>query len=376
MKTWKIFGLMALLLAGFSACSDDNTDEDGVPGGEEPGTPVDSTEVVVGDSLQPYLDIDAYRFYSVLRYVEPEYGRTLGNVTMSEADLAEFKRISDEWCAGLTTDREKAEEIWRQVSRHLSYGGADQGNPVDVWNSGLGNCYGYSNTYKAFCYVQEIPCIGGNGKVYSVNYKYGAGHSWSFAYFDGEWWLMDALWEAEWRAADLEKYGREWDESMGGSWQTLMTDVVLAEDETFVPANVKRITIGANISNLGEEPTNLDAGCANLNNFASNVEWFDVAEGNELYESYEGTIYREGREAPLHVPGAMKVLKLKPVSNTGKEFLRDLPNVEEIWFGEGTGQISSSAIENCPNLKKVYVPEGTQGVSDGMFGSNVEIVRY
>ena len=366
-----------------------------------------------------YAENDAHRFWEVLQHVSPEYGKILGNITISEADLEKFKRISDEWCAGLSTDKEKAEEICRQVAGHLTYGAeVAQDSPVLVWEAGVGNCYGYSNTYKTFCYVQGIPCIGGNGKVYSTAFTYGAGHSWTFAYFDGQWWLMDALWSKNIEASSVDNYGTNWDETGQNSWQTLTTDVVLAEDNTFkygyyhglsvygiqagagsevvipatcsvlgdvdvtsfmpeepLPSNVKRITIGANISNLGEEVTNLASGCAALRDFAPNVEWFEVAEGNRTYTAYKGIIYRGGYDAPLHIPGAMREVELRPADIVDKDFVMGSGSVETIRFAEGTGEIRPGAVSLCPNLKTVYVPEDTE-IASGAFESDVKIVRY
>ena len=266
------------------------------------------------------------------------------------------------------------------------------------------------------CHTQGIPCMGANGMVY--DWRGGLGHAWTFASYADAWHLVDALWRQMFLASDLEVYGKSYTSGMDGSWQTYLSDLVLAEDSDFeygynhglnifnvkagagekavipntcsvlgnvevasfvpqgpLPAGVKEITIGANVSYLGEEETNLSSGCAALRDFAPNVEWFDVAEGNRTYTSYEGIIYRGGHDAPLHIPGAMQDVVLRPVNSAGKDFILGNESIRTIRFAEGTASVSAGAVSNCPNLQKVYVPEDTN-VASGAFESNVEIVRY
>ena len=365
---------------------------------------------------------DAYRFWDVLQHVDPERATVLGTITtVSDEGYAMFQKLTNEWCADAKTDEEKVDIIFARVreggSEGISYAetGTDQ-SAEGVWKNKKGNCQGFSNLFKVLCHTQGIPCMGANGMVY--DWRGGLGHAWTFAYYADAWHLVDALWRQMFLASDLEVYGKSYTSGMDGSWQTYLSDLVLAEDSDFeygynhglnifnvkagagekavipntcsvlgnvevasfvpqgpLPAGVKEITIGANVSYLGEEETNLSSGCAALRDFAPNVEWFDVAEGNRTYTSYEGIIYRGGHDAPLHIPGAMQDVVLRPVNSAGKDFILGNESIRTIRFAEGTASVSAGAVSNCPNLQKVYVPEDTN-VASGAFESNVEIVRY
>lgn len=404
MKTWKLIGMMLLLAAGVVACNDETEEGTGGDGsGDTPEVPVDSVNVDTVPAI--VLENEAGKFWAVLQHVQPEYGKSLGTTVLSDIGWTSFKKIADDWCEGLT-DVEKIDTIFRMVSSTLQQGGMDQ-SPEVVWETGYGTCQGYSDVFKVFCLTQDIPCLGANGLLYNEKpYSYGAAHAWTYAYADGEWWLVDCLWGRKCKASELAKWAVDWDDERsewGISWQPQYVNVMLAEDDLFeynydrglniygikdgageeltvpdecavfenepivsfspyaaLPEEVKTIYLGENIAYLGEEETNFANGSSNLKTYATSLEWMDVEESNVLYSSYEGVIYREGYDGPLYVPGAMKVVKFRPVELAGSEFLTGNDIVEEVWFAEGTGEVKSSALIDCSNLQVVYVPEDTQ----------------
>ena len=403
MKTWKLFGMMLLLAAGIAACSDD--DEGGKLPPDEPGVPADS--VNVGDSTEVvFMDNDAYLLYSVFRHVKPEYGNGLGRTEISEAGYARFKEEADGWCAGLETEMEKANAVFEKVATSLTYGEpAGQGQTAEaVWESKQGNCQGYTNCLKVFLNTQGIPCIGANGFVYSKDYPYGAGHAWTYAYVDGEWWIMDALWYEKRRLSEVNTWGGTWGETdYYASWQPQHVDVVLGEDDNFkysfyyglsiygvkegageevtvpdasdefegeevrafrlweaMPDNVRTVRFGENIAYLGEEIIGEPNGSMPLKSYAAGVEYFEIAESNSVYSDYEGIIYKEGFVKPLHVSPALRIVRFRPEETVPSEYFAGADaQVEEIWFAEGTGEIQGGAIIDCQYLKTVYVPEAT-----------------
>ena len=146
MKTWKLFGLMLLLAAGFAACSDD---EDNVPGDGPGGNPADS--VAVGDTtvLPPItLDNNAGKFWEVLRQVQPEYGMAMGKTVISDAGFEAFREEADGWCQGLETDVEKMDTIFKMVHNSLRQQSVSDQSPEEVWKNKAGICQGFADVFK------------------------------------------------------------------------------------------------------------------------------------------------------------------------------------------------------------------------------------
>lgn len=416
MKMWKLFGLALLLAAGFAACSDDDDNTPEGPG----GNPADS--VAVGDTtaLPPItLDNNAGKFWKVLRQVRPEYGTAMGKTVISDAGFEAFREEADGWCQGMETDLEKMDTIFKMVHNSLRQESVSDQSPEEVWKNKAGICQGFADVFKVFCLTQGIPCIGVNGYIWNDYYSNGAAHAWTFAYAGGEWWMVDPMWGRKFKGADLNKWGVDWDaeeSETGISWQPDFVGVPLAEDEEFeysyykglsiysvkegansevtvpatcaeldggavtsfkleesLPAGVITLHLGADIAYLGEEETNLANGCPDLKSYGANLEWVDVAEGNEVYYSYEGVVYRNGYNGILYVPGTMKIIHVAPLEEIGQEFLYGNPVVEEIWFAEETKLIDNSALFENENLKAIYVHEDTE--CKASFGS-VTVTRY
>lgn len=296
----------------------------------------------------------AHRLVNVLQHLDAEdaknYGMQLGQTVLSDAGWEMFKGLADEWCAGLTTDLEKTQQIFGAMQRNLvQWGGGDQ-SPEQVWEEKGGICQGWADLLKVFLHTQGIPCFGANGQVYAEAYPYGAAHAWTFAFIDGEWYLADAMWGNLRPCSEVDAWGADWEDVQAGSiYQPQFINVVMAEDEQFrynfdrgvniygikpgagsevilpdvcgvlgdeevtsfnlseaVPDNVETIQLGVNISYLGEEMSNLDNGSPSLGTYATNVKRFVVPEGNRTYWSDdEGAIYLGIREEPLHVPGTI-----------------------------------------------------------------------
>ena len=416
MKMWKLFGLALLLAAGFAACSDDDDNTPEGPG----GNPADS--VAVGDTtaLPPItLDNNAGKFWKVLRQVRPEYGTAMGKTVISDAGFEAFREEADGWCQGMETDLEKMDTIFKMVHNSLRQESVSDQSPEEVWKNKAGICQGFADVFKVFCLTQGIPCIGVNGYIWNDYYSNGAAHAWTFAYAGGEWWMVDPMWGRKFKGADLNKWAADWDaeeSETGISWQPDFVGVPLAEDEAFeysyykglsvcsikdgagtevtlpatcaelgggtvasfklekdLPAGVTTLHLGAGIAYLGEEETNLANGCPDLKSYGKNLEWVDVAEGNEMYYSYEGVVYRNGHNGILYIPGAMKIIHVAPLEEIGQEFLYGNSVVEEIWFAEGTKSIDNSAIFENENLKAIYVHEDTE--CKASFGG-VTVTRY
>ncbi len=144
----------------------------------------------------------------------PEDG-VLMNVTAS-ADhseairlLNEVKALSDEICAGLTDDYDKARALAMWVSRNMYYDhdAAEKGVTDDVvtlkfvLENHRSVCFGWSNLYSALCQAQGIECYNASGSVVTGSRCFmqtkqsdERSHSWNMVVIDGRQIWVDTVW--------------------------------------------------------------------------------------------------------------------------------------------------------------------------------------
>lgn len=167
-----------------------------------------------GEKLQydyrgPYHD----RYLDILEHLdETLYERVDLNEQMrkawSETDpakytLAQSRHIitqSNQICAGLSSDYEKAKAIYGWVTENIAYDHLylrgdkmrSPTTPEEVLDSRLAICNGFSRLTQALLLAQNIPA------VYIAGYANGAygwdNHAWNLAYVGGRWIYMDPTW--------------------------------------------------------------------------------------------------------------------------------------------------------------------------------------
>ena len=115
---------------------------------------------------------------------------------------------SNQICAGLDSDYEKAEAIYNWVSENITYdydyfyGEKSETThfPEDVLDSRLAVCEGFSRLTQALLQAQRIPALQVVGMADGLGGWPEDGtsnHGWNLAYVDGRWIYMDTTWGDE-----------------------------------------------------------------------------------------------------------------------------------------------------------------------------------
>lgn len=330
------------------------------------------------------------RLWYILSKMNADDYKIRGTLNITDDQFNEIAAFTEKLVGNSAKDT--LTTIFEWVNKNLEYG--NEGiDPYEVFKGKKTNCQGYSNLMRTMCLSQDMPVIGINGWLGDQ------GHAWIYVYFNGKWWVCDALNNYIFSIEQTSKY-----ENL---LIPLMTDIPLFEKDGFVfnfneglniceikglresvvlpekmldmnvsgvvlekdlPASVSDLTLSRYTSKI----SHYDVG---LVNHAPNLENIRVAAGNKSFEAFEGVLYQLdfNNAYPYFIPGKMKVIKLKSIPNVGKGLIYNHQVVEEIYF-TGTKTIESYAVEYCPNLKNVYVPKGTD-IQEHAFPDSVKIIE-
>lgn len=115
----------------------------------------------------------------------------------------DVQALSDEVCAGLTTDRAKLRAIHEWIAENIYYdepGAGILGIPTaqKVLDVRRWVCSGYTSLFQAMAWAQKIPC------VYVLGPTTEGFHAWNAVMVDGEWLWVDATWDSH------SKYNIKW----------------------------------------------------------------------------------------------------------------------------------------------------------------------
>ena len=374
-------------ILSFVGCSDDNDDKF-KDDGKFKDDDKDSNVIINIDTTT-----EVGQLWYILSKMDANDYKTRGPLNITDVQFNEIATFTEELVENSTKDT--LTTIFEWVNKNVKYGheGVD---PYDVFQGAKTNCQGYANLMRTMCLSQDIPVIGINGWLGGDQPQ---GHAWIYVYFNGKWHVCDALNNFIFNIEETVKY-----ESLLIPW---MTDIPLFEEGDFVfdfneglniweikgtsksivlpetmldmnvssvvlekdlPVSVSELTLSRYISRISRDGTGLV-------DHAPNLENIKVAEGNKSFETFEGILYQLGSnsEYPYFIPGKMKIIKLKPISNVGKGLVYGHQHVEEIYF-TGTENIESYAVEDCPRLKNVYVPKGTK-IQEHAFPESTKIIE-
>lgn len=111
-----------------------------------------------------------------------------------------IRTVSEEICAGLSSDYEKLKAIYSWVAENITYdydyfyGKKSKLTylPEDVLDSRLTVCEGYSRLTQALIQAQGIPALCVSGSADGI--RGWEDHSWNLAYADGRWIYLDTTW--------------------------------------------------------------------------------------------------------------------------------------------------------------------------------------
>lgn len=313
---------------------------------------------------------------------------TLGRANITQEQYDEIQAFTKELVAGCTTQKDKYLKCYDWVRLNVKYEYSDN-DPYPVFKNKKGICQGYANLLFIMLHSIDVPAFVCNGNV-NV-YPYG-GHAWNYVNCDGKWFVSDPTNSGSWDIAATASYSHLFPSSFdvvlskdNGVWINyneyhLSVCAVESSDDIFIvpfsamgyqitsfnptiplPANIKQINIGKNITSIGENYVGLSYN-------APNVEYIEVDPENATFASYLGVVYRkDGDDFQLtYIPGAMKCVELMPMETMYKNTVYRHDGVEVLIVAPGTKKIEAWGVENCPNLKIAYVPEDTR-IDDNAF---------
>ncbi len=384
----KKYLLPTLVFAVFCGCSSDNELVEIEQQVETTGTA--SGQVLHRDIVFPE-EVDAVALPSdaasalsrLVLAMDVDKARTMGETAdiCTNEEFAEIKAFVDANLVG-ATDTETFNKIFDWIRANILVPGDKETaylRPYEVFTYKKCVCQGYANLLKTMLLTQDIPCFIANGMVP------GGGHAWNYAYYGGEWWVVDPTWGRPYiyKMTETGSYsGRE----------PQRVDIDFYEDDSFVfgfknnqlCVNIVKETapstlvlpreaggfvltcfdpdqpIPMHVSVLGI-PKNITTLCqytSTLREYTPGVEEIYVEDGHKEFTSYKGIVYLNGD--PYFFPAKIKKVELKKKRVMDKGSIYDLPEVVEIVIPEGVSTVKAYAIENCPKLKYVYLPEKTR----------------
>ncbi len=120
------------------------------------------------------------------------------------AQSERIARLSNEICAGISGDYEKAHAIYRWVAGNIAYDyeyfyGRKEAlatAPEEVLDAGMTVCTGYARLTQALLQAQGIPALHIRGiSTNGLTDKNGSsGHAWNMAFAEGRWVILDSTW--------------------------------------------------------------------------------------------------------------------------------------------------------------------------------------
>ena len=410
MKKLLLFTLIAAVLS-LTAC---NNDESLFMGPEAPQMPdFETTRAAFPEddgskvlSAAPQVNVKDLLTGISVDYIK-EMTDTLGRVEITPEQYAEIQAFAQELTAGFTTNKAKYDACYRWITLNIQYayeypsGGSVDNNPYPVFKKKYAVCQGYANLLFIMMHSLKIPAFVCNGIV-NLPSVFG-GHAWNYVYCDDKWYVSDPTNGGQWSIDATSSYSHLQPSSLdvvlskdNGVWVNLneyQLNVCYVEksDYCFVvpfsangyqitsfnpsmqlPANIKQVNIGKNITSLGEN-------YLGLAHNAPNLEYVEVDPENTSFAGYLGTVYRKnGGELNLRfIPSGMKCVELMPMETIYKNTVYDHPNVEVLIVAPGTGKIESWGIEKCPNLKIAYIPADVE-LSENSFADvhpDFQIIR-
>ncbi|MDY5814585.1 MAG: transglutaminase-like domain-containing protein [Bacteroides sp.] len=349
------------------------------------------------------LDKDgAQAWYTLMKKVKPEIANPLVDVEITPQEYDELKAFADKLAQGLSGQKEVFKHFVAWTKNHIKHENSDN-RPYAVWKSRKGVCQGFSGLLKILCHTQNIPALVVNGEMYSKN-KFVGGHAWSCAFVDGVWMVADPTNTTT--VFEMKPNGQYEDRLVP---QFMMSPVF--EDESFVYAyqnstlcvrqiknptatmTIPESAMGLYIGSLAfETPVSetitqlhlskyiqtLGDNASGVNDRIQNLEKITIDPENKELEAIDNVVYLKNSSQPYFVPNKLKLIKLKAVETTDKNWLSNLPHVEEVYFHPQTKNIEAYTIENCRSLKKIHIPS-TAKIADNAFvnnGTSTQIIKF
>lgn len=186
--------------------------------------PISADEMTLGEyyanmnwtPLQTVIDINSQKINEINNYSSEfviEYVSDNKNYNDVVTTLDEVQRLSDEICAGITTEYEKAKAIAYYVSSNIAYDFDAAHNSVtfdviclkNVLERHRTTCAGFSNLFSALCQAQGLYCVNIRGASPEGDINYTnldredapTNHEWTAVVTEGYWRFVDCTWASQ-----------------------------------------------------------------------------------------------------------------------------------------------------------------------------------
>lgn len=337
----------------------------------------------------------------LLEKVDPQDCIVLYDTKIKDDEFQEIKEFTDDLVKGETDQVKIMDKIFFWVADNIDYvwQGYVDNDPYPVFKNRKAICQGYANLYKVMLLTQNIPVISINGLANIGGHM--SGHAWNYSYANGDWFMADPTNRRIDMAVNISGYDSD--------YQPLSAELVLFENDNYIfefsnghlniasvkqgsekltlpysaggfvvtsfnpekdmPAEIKEVYIGKNISSIGTD------GSIGLKQYGKSVEMVYIDSANPELESINGVVYLKKGDTvtPYFIPYGMTRIEFKPNQVYGKGLVYGHENLEEMYFPDGVEKIEDYAVEACPKLKYVSIPEKAEVSENAFYGMSQEI---
>lgn len=130
----------------------------------------------------------------------PQLGLSLDYGTPS--DRAKLKQAAKEITSGVQKTEQKIKALYDWIDKNIIYDTQSMASPAEVYNSRHGDCLGIAVLLCEFLRMENIPAVFSDGMrgdmvrvVSEDTMKNEVGHAWVYVYLNGQWQLLDPLFD-------------------------------------------------------------------------------------------------------------------------------------------------------------------------------------
>ena len=305
------------------------------------------------------------------------------DIIITQPQFEEIGAKAREVTDGITDDFQKVVAIEDFVNRHITYSTnvADQ-NAYTAFTEKKGICQAYSNLTKAMLSYLGIPCVLVNGD------SSGGGHAWNMAYTENEGWIfVDSTYSWDIVSTDVAEFSKSHQPYYCDSIQEKEGDYIftyfngvavrdyLGNDTTLdIPdkfRDVSTTALDVDVRNWANADTftsisfpatlkNIDKAVETFTRY-TNLEEFQVAEGNPSFTSKDGVLFNSDMTQLLVYPAAKKDLSFQvpdTVTTLGECVFQQNANLKHVLISDKVDVPAKSGLF-YDNSVTVYAPAGS-----------------
>ena len=323
---------------------------------------------------------------AMLNEINPETLVDCSDIIITVDQLNEIGAEAEKITQGITDDYEKVVAIEKFVNKHITYSTdvADQ-NAYTAFKEQKGICQAYSNLTKAMLSYLGIPCVLVNGD------SSGGGHAWNMAYTETDGWIfVDSTYTWDIVSTDVAEFSKSHQPYYCGSIQEVEGDYVFTYHNgvavtdytgtsttldipddfrglptTALDVDVRNWTNAATFTSISFPATlkNIDKAVETFTNY-TNLEEFQVAEGNPSFASENGALYNSDKTQLLVYPAAKTDISFQvpdSVTTLGECVFQKNANLKHILIPASVTHLDKDLFHD--KSVTVYAPAGSDAAT-------------